>query len=250
MSARVLELDVGNTAIKWRVVEVGRRVDGGRLAGVADLVQLLERIEAVDCARVASVASNDRDAELAAVLSAAGVRHRFAVSQLRCGGVVNGYEVVSRMGVDRWLAMVAAFEECRGACVVADVGTALTIDVLDGTGQHRGGYILPGPDMMASALVGGTDRVRVAADLAPELAPGLTTEACVHNGKWMMSLAGIREVANWARQVFGQDVKVIVTGGAGRVLSELADGQGCRWQYVEELVLDGLAPVLAVDGVV
>jgi type III pantothenate kinase len=248
MLARVLELDVGNTALKWRIMEMGRRLDGGRLADVAELRGLFGRVPAVDIVRVASVASDDRNAALGEMLSAVGVPYRFAVSQSRCGEVVNGYEAVSRMGVDRWLAMVAAFEVCRCACVVVDAGTALTIDILDGSGRHRGGYILPGPEMMATALVGGTDRVRVATDLLPDVLPGLATEACVHNGKWMISLAGVRETVAWAQQVLQPEVQVIVTGGAGRVLCELAAGLDCDWRYIEELVLDGLAPVLATQG--
>ena len=71
-------------------------------------------------------------------------------------GVVNGYADPSLLGVDRWVAVVGAYHRVRGAVVVADIGTAATIDVVAADGRHRGGYIVPGPRLMVASLLGGT----------------------------------------------------------------------------------------------
>ncbi len=71
-------------------------------------------------------------------------------------GVVNGYADPSLLGVDRWLAVIGAYQRVQGACVVADIGTAATVDVVAADGRHRGGYIVPGPQLMVASLLRGT----------------------------------------------------------------------------------------------
>ena len=76
------------------------------------------------------------------------------------------------LGVDRWLALVAAWNMVRQPAVVADLGTAATLDFVAGDGRHVGGYIVPGPGLMAKALARDTARVRVSGDLARGPASG------------------------------------------------------------------------------
>jgi type III pantothenate kinase len=71
-------------------------------------------------------------------------------------GVRNGYRDPRQLGVDRWLAVVAAFARVHGAACVVDAGTALTVDAVDDTGLHLGGYIVPGLDLMQRALTSST----------------------------------------------------------------------------------------------
>src|SRR5690606_27148505 len=67
-------------------------------------------------------------------------------------GVRIGYADASRLGVDRALAMVAARGRVPGPVLVVGVGTALTVDLLDADGVHRGGCIAPSPTLMREAL--------------------------------------------------------------------------------------------------
>ena len=60
--------------------------------------------------------------------------------------------VPSETGVDRILNIAAAYEQMGKACVVADAGSALTVDVCDDTGAFLGGAIAPGAGMMLNAL--------------------------------------------------------------------------------------------------
>ncbi|MDP1069535.1 type III pantothenate kinase, partial [Klebsiella pneumoniae] len=70
-----------------------------------------------------------------------------------------------RMGVDRWLAMLAAWQRVGQSCWVVDCGSAITLDLLDAEGRHQGGYILPGLRLMQQSLLGNTAEVRVDRDV-------------------------------------------------------------------------------------
>ncbi|WP_373083852.1 type III pantothenate kinase [Zhongshania sp.] len=247
MSLLSLEIDIGNSTLKWRVVSGQDRLEGGRIASSpAQLAALLGQGLMTDLAevRVASVGSVERDQPMLDLLAASGLSVKLAASQAFCAGVRNSYGDPSRMGVDRWLAMVAAYVECEGACVVIDAGTALTIDVIDGGGAHLGGYIIPGVAMSARALAEYTGRVRFDGADKQSLAPGKDTESCVHHGKWLAQFGAVQAALAWSEGVLGRS-EVFITGGDAQVLMALAGSQAATWRYSEELVLDGLAPVLA-----
>jgi type III pantothenate kinase len=240
----ILELDVGNTAIKWRRLNAGGVLDSGRIVGgIEGLRDLLPK--AVVMVRIGSVANSDREAQLRALLIESGVKYEFVVSQVECAGVVNAYQDIHKMGVDRWLAMVAAFQVNRRACVVIDAGTALTIDLVNNKGLHRGGYILPGASLVLKVLREGTGQVRFSSDDAKITAPGINTDSCVHNGKWLGLVGAIRGALNEAELLIGHQYDVFITGGDGLTLRSLAGDVATSWCYHEDLVLDGLAPVLA-----
>ncbi|MDF0677825.1 MAG: type III pantothenate kinase [Nitrosomonas sp.] len=56
------------------------------------------------------------------------------------------------MGCDRWVALIAVWHRLQRACLVVDVGTAMTVDALSAMGEFLGGIIVPGPDAMKQAL--------------------------------------------------------------------------------------------------
>jgi len=62
------------------------------------------------------------------------------------------YRDPTQFGVDRFLALLAAWQCARNAALVVGVGTALTIDLMDAQGRHRGGRIAPSPTLMRDAL--------------------------------------------------------------------------------------------------
>lgn len=223
-----LLLDIGNTAIKWRMGN-----HGGRLSREEALpLPVLE--DAPDGVWISSVAEEAFEKTVSdAVLERWGVPAWFARSGAEACGVRNSYSEPERMGVDRWLAMIAAYAEVDAACCVVDAGSALTIDFLDGEGFHRGGYILPGLAMMERALLGDTARVRFGESARDVLEPGTSTESAVFNG---LQLAQVGAIAT-AMERFGEEADIVFTGGDGEVAQRLLDRDG---QFIESLVLDGL----------
>ncbi len=247
MSVRVLELDVGNTAAKWRLL-AGDRIDGGRVElSAAELSALFGRCRP-SVMRVASVAGEGVEEIIASVARRAGLACRFARTEARCGDLVNSYQDVSRMGVDRWLAMLAAWQSSPGPLLVVDAGTALTIDAIAPDGRHCGGYILPGRRLLVSSLLGNTDRVRYHEAPQPSVAPGCDTASCVENASWMSMLAAIDMSRKQYVQQRGCSPSLVICGGDAANLIALGGAVAAEWCHREELVLDGLAIALPLQG--
>ena len=241
----ILELDIGNTRCKWRLV--GAQVPAARdgACAVDELAAVLAALpERAAIARVRAGCVRGPQVEAtvrAAVQDALGLETAFARSQAAAGGVRNAYAEPQRLGVDRWLAMLAGFAEVGGAVCVLDCGSAITADLVDGDGEHRGGYIAPGLAMMRASLLVATDRVRFDAALAATgAAPGRNTAEAVGGGTLLAAAGFLRG----ARERFGQacpGAVVLLTGGdAGAIASCLDFPLRIRPQ----LVLDGLGRAL------
>jgi len=161
-----LLVDIGNTRVKWAVLR-GARVSrvravahGGRPAGLGALVRKAPReITAVMAVCVAGM--KFERALRAAVRTRFGVRVSFLRSTRSAAGVRNGYRDVWRLGADRWSAVIAAHALGRlRPVLVANIGTALTLDAVAADGRHLGGAIAPGPSTMIDSLLNGTQGIR------------------------------------------------------------------------------------------
>lgn len=231
-----LEIDVGNTLLKWRLVngaaQAVQRVPVATLSE-ADFVSLAD--QPVTEVLVASVAGAQVRGLLDAVaMGYWGVVPRYAQTAAECSGVKNSYQDPSRMGVDRWLAMVAAYQQTQAAVMVVSCGSAITVDYLDALGVHQGGYILPGIYMMRRALVQDTARVRFDEQLDNITAePGKSTAEAVEHGTYFVVRA---LAAQLAKDAHVRGAQLIFTGGDGALMHGYA---GCG-VYRSTLVMDGL----------
>jgi type III pantothenate kinase len=244
----ILELDIGNTRSKWRLLENDKAVARGALINTQlrrhglpqSLQQQLQQLRPKR-ARAANVAG----AEMGAFLQCA-LREQFDLSvefarvQPSCAGVECGYREVQRLGVDRWLAVLAVHQRSSRAALIVDCGSAVTLDILDTGGRHLGGYILPGLQLMRRALFSDTDAVKVAESFASgmSLAPGTDTETAVNQGLPLMVLGAIEQAFVILRAQIKEEPLLWLTGGDGALFSSLCQRPH---QWVEELVLDGLA---------
>lgn len=232
-----LQLDIGNSAVKWRRLRdcelQGRGHDAlpGFLEGIAR-----GHVTAPDDVIVASVAGPEEERRLDAVVAKAwGLRPWYARTAARFRDLVNSYEDPGRLGADRWLAMVAARARTKARACVVDAGSALTLDLIAADGRHEGGYILPGLGLMQQALLRGTGRVRFEEPVEPALTPGRSTaEAVVHG-----AAIGLAGAVRFAVDLAGPPApRLFYCGGGARGLSEAVALGG---EVVEDLVLDGLA---------
>lgn len=236
----ILEFDAGNTRIKWRQlsVESGLVLDEGVFADLdAMLASPLAdtRPLQVRMCSVRSAELTERLRQWSAVVL--GREAELAVVTRSCGGVSNQYDDMSRMGADRWLGMIAAYNRIQGACVVVDAGTALTIDVVSASGLHEGGYILPGRRMMTSSLEANT-AIRLRHIDSDSLDLGNDTDAAVLHG----ALASQVALVEWVLGRLSLDnrtPRIILTGGdADALLAGMATPGA---EIIPSLVLDGLA---------
>jgi type III pantothenate kinase len=246
-----LLLDIGNSRIKWGVLDNGELRRTGHIAqqrirdkGLQVLTTRLPR--QVDEVFVSNVAG----ASFATRLSGVVGMHcdcdvRFARVQKQGWGVRNSYTQPRRMGVDRWVAMVGAWAEIQGACLVVDVGTAITLDAIDTDGVHLGGQIVPGLATMANSLTSATTDIPMVRPLPAGKGPSLTmfghnTAAAVREGV-QNAVAGGIDRAFQTLQSVGQKPTVVLTGGdASRIL----DALGMDPIHRPHLVLQGLAHML------
>lgn len=234
----ILDLDIGNTRIKWRLTGDGQAQASGStatkvgLAGVAPSTDLVERV------RVASVVGSLRAEVEHWAWARWQVAPEFAVVIDGAGGVRCGYTDADQLGVDRWLITVAAWQRCRRPLVVVSAGTALTVDMVDGGGRHLGGYILPGLRLMASSLGVSTWGVRVESRDKASLAPGRSTVEAVSHG----ALTGAIGVIRQALAVSGARV-LYLTGGDASVLMPWLEADTETWQ-APDMVMEGLEIVL------
>lgn len=208
----ILELDCGNSFIKWRVLGADVRLVVAE--GVVDSdIALLEGLKqlsglALKHCRLVSVRTAEETSALTSLLIGAfGVSVVCAVSAREISGVRNGYEDYERLGLDRWLAMLGGFHLASGACLVLDFGTAVTADFIAGDGEHLGGFICPGMPLMRNQLRTHTRRIRYG-DLAAEralesLAPGRTTVEAVERGCSLMLQGFVLTQLQLARSYWG-----------------------------------------------
>jgi len=168
-----------------------------------------------------------------------------------CAGALrNGYSNPAQLGVDRWLAMRAAWRADAQAVCVVDAGTALTIDAVAADGQHLGGLILPGTELMRAALVRETaDLARRSVDSPPASGPVASLDAPwardtrggIAGGAALAHAALVRHCAA-ALQALGSPVRIVATGGSAEALLAVL---GCAAEHRPLLVLEGLATCVA-----
>ncbi|WP_418141365.1 type III pantothenate kinase [Marinobacter sp. MA] len=240
-----LFIDAGNTRLKWCLddQDCTQATGSGSLEDENPLSSAGELIRQVRGVAISTVASEERRTHLIgslAKLCPAPVK--FYWSEQSRNGLVNAYQDVSRMGADRWHAMYGAWLDHKQGFVVVDAGSAVTIDYVDTSGQHLGGYILPGLQMMLRSLR--TDAARIWFDPDQGLAtdPGRNTGECVNHGLAWLSGAMIERVIADARKHGLSDL--LVTGGdANRLL-----GLGLPGTHRPDLVLSGLRAIHAEDS--
>jgi type III pantothenate kinase len=236
-----LLIDLGNTRLKWATVAAGPLQAGGVFAhvGVPLVAELrrewaeLARIEAV---YVASVVSAAREDELDAFVRARFNRHaQFVRSPANALGVRNAYAEPHRLGVDRFLALVAAHARNPRLQVLISAGTALTVDAIDVQGNHLGGLIVASPQQMRYAVIAGTARVDTLDGHVSEL-PRSTADAVVTGSLYAAAGAIDRFRASIAHR-YGELPPLVLSGGGADDLEPLL----VPIERAHDLVLHGLA---------
>ncbi len=123
-----------------------------------------------------------------------------------------------RVGADRVCAAAAAFERTQQACVIIDVGSAVTVDLIDDEGVFQGGAILPGLDLQSKALAEWTAKLpRVQARALPSVL-GKTTEEAIASGLCYGLAGAVRGIVERIAMERNGWPQTVLTGGAGELL--------------------------------
>lgn len=239
MTGRCLDLDIGNSRTKWRLGTASGSLKSPRIPKLADTAEPPERV------RISAVAGV-RDRIRTAVEARFGIAPEFAHVSRELAGVVCCYEDPKRLGIDRWLALVAAWHCVQGAVAVVDAGTAITVDLVDDRGQHQGGYIVPGIGLMRRSLAGETRDLALPELLADQEAdtfppPGRSTDTAIAGGTLGMPVGFLDAVLAHFGAASPSGITTFLCGGDAHLLhSRLATPT----RTAPNLVLDGLAIAL------
>lgn len=244
----LLLVDAGNTRIKWALADgavasgpgLGAWLASGAVAHAA-LEQLPAAWRAAAAGRpitgallsnVAGAALGQRLQMVLPALPAGALRWFASLPQL--AGLRNGYRNPAQLGCDRFAAAIGARALLPGqAVIVANCGTATTIDAISADGVFLGGMILPGLDLMASSLARNTAQLPHTG--APRRLPdgfADNTDDAIQSG-CLAAQAGAIERAHAAHRA----VQCIVSGGAG---ASVAPALRVACRVVENIVLVGL----------
>jgi type III pantothenate kinase len=243
-----LAIDIGNTRLKWALYP--RAEQGAQpLAGGAEF---LENIDKLADAHWAPLGRPDR--MLGCSVAADAVKRRveeqmeelwdvpahWVVASAAEAGVVNGYDHPTRLGSDRWVAMIGARHRMLAhgparPMVVVMIGTAVTVEAVDAHGKFLGGFILPGHGIMLRALESGTAGLHVPTGEVREF-PTNTSDALTSGGTFAIAGA-IERMVQHVRRHCGAEPACYMTGGAGW---KMAPHMGHPFELVESLIFDGL----------
>ena len=234
-----LLIDHGNTRVKLAVL-----ADDGLMEplfiGAVEQLHEVALPESVKEAWLATVGQSNYQAELLAWLAEqVGEVHKL-VSEQSAYGVTSAYENFTTLGVDRWLTLVAAHSEQAKPTVIVDAGTAVTVDWLAADGQHLGGWIAPGVELMESAILAKARGVFHADDTAGRAnhlgnsTPQALADGCVNTfiGLVKQAISVTETELDW------NDYRLLFSGGSVPLLP--ADMKR-RGEQRPDLVLQGIA---------
>ena len=240
-------VDVGNTRIKWASLERGRLLNRGSVVHRDSLDAAIAALDAALPAKPRIIVSNVAGEAIAGRLEALaakrpGASRELVTTSAERFGVRCAYADPSRLGVDRWVAVLAAYhaQQARAACVL-NAGTAVTFDAVDAGGAHLGGLILPGASLLAAALDRHTSKIGRTAP-ATAVAHGLellgrNTDAAVGHGAWLALAAALDRAVATVASALGAFPVVYLTGGDAEALRGWLETQV---ELRADLVLEGL----------
>lgn len=232
-----LLVDVGNTRLKWALwdgeLKLGEPLPHG---GDPWAVFAGQRWPAVREVWLSAVPRLGEAARWQAVVqTACGIAPQLPRSRGEWQSLRNVYPQPERLGIDRWLAMVAAWHQLRGPFVVLSAGTALTLDRVDREGRHLGGIIAPGYGSALASLLQVTATATPAAVPADPRGLGTNSETAIRQGALFAALGAVEH--GLRAPGADPDETLVLTGGDARLLLPQLPGS---WQLRPQLVLEGL----------
>ncbi len=233
----ILAVDAGNTRIKWGLHD-GNSWQAEGWVATADGAGLGETWKGL-AASERIVASNVAGPWVAMQIEearqgwAAEIEWVVAVES-QCG-VRNGYETPSKLGSDRWAALIAARAIAPEGCVVVNAGTAMTVDALTADGMFLGGMVTPGLATMLRSLAESTAAIERGGGHCRDF-PQNTPDA-VYSGALSAMVGAVWHMNALLAGKIRRAPTCLLSGGDAQLLLPLLSG---KTRMVDNLVLDGL----------
>jgi len=240
-----LLVDIGNTRIKWKIAS-------GEFEGETNsveyqrgtLIARLDKALSLDCPGFSNVyISNVAGEQIESLVfqwfvDNFGIIPQFALSLRQKCGLISAYKQPEQLGVDRFLAMIAACELHESPLVVVDCGTATTIDSINAQQEFIGGVILPGLGLMRCALSDGAEALPLVQQAEIIDVFSTDTGSAILSGTILATTMVIDNAVHTLAKLTGSEVKCIVTGGYGETICTYLQTPA---EYYPDLVLNGLS---------
>lgn len=217
-----LLIDIGNSRLKWASEQAGQisstyALDYRQDQAYQSLEQQWQTLPRPNKLAIACVGAVQQITAIEVLANGLWPAIEISVpkSSATFGSVINAYPQPEKLGVDRWLALLAAHHYYPGNSCIIDCGTAITLDFIDSQGQHRGGLISPGLLLMKKALAQNT----AALDLNQQtqvLGLADNTISAIDSGTFLAAI-GLIEAAIKRYQPVEQ---VIITGGDADLIEQ------------------------------
>lgn len=241
----ILCLDAGNTRLKWGVsAQTGdaprwMETDACEHADIARLAEVLARYPEIASIWLSNVAGETVERAVRSALGPWEKKLKCARSEAFSCGVQNGYAQPEKLGVDRWCALIAAWQEQGRASLVVSLGTATTVDALDDEGRFLGGMILPGLTLMRQSLAQRTAQLPAVSEagLSDEWVWPNSTDAAIQTGAQRATLGAVEQAWQRLAQTASAPPVCVLTGGAAE---QIQVGLSIPHCVVPHAVLNGL----------
>lgn len=251
----LLVLDVGNTNITcgiydgtslthtFRIMSKTPRTSdefGTTILEIARVQGVL--VERIDGAIIVSVVPNVMHSLMAAI------EKYFHIKPLVVGpGIKTGIKIDTpnprEIGPDRIVDIVAAYEKYGGPALVLDFGTATTYDYVTVDGRFTVGITAPGIRISARALWEDTAKLPEIEIALPKSILANETITSMQAGLMYGQIGATEYIIDRVKKETGiSDMKVIATGGLGRIVAENTDKIDV---YDKDLTLEGLRLIYA-----
>lgn len=245
----ILLVDIGNSRIKWACLEADKLLPSScydyKVREMSwDWLGTVTHVP--ESIYVINVGSDEVEIRLAEAC-----REYWGITPVRLhtesyiAGLRNGYDNPLILGVDRWAAMLGAYQLVKDAVLVIDCGTACSADVVDVHGRHLGGALIPGLALMQQSLSAGTVRIGTPSNerISPVL--GTTTTGCIQFGATEAILGFIERMERHASTLTGARGTVFLTGGGAPALLPRLQN---HVRYEKELVFLGMVGLVREKG--
>lgn len=219
----IVLVDIGNTRLKYSFYDQNKNIEVLWLDNVHLSMNWMNEhwsnVKQVIIANVGQAILSD------AILSWSNQNNIDCVivhSEKHRKSLMSGYVIPEQLGVDRWLALIGALKiQPNSNVLIVDAGTATTVDLLSESGQHHGGWILPGIDTMFNSVISQTSNVNAIQQGTLNLKFGINSSENLNNACWAATLGLISEAIKVANQMNMEINQIILTGGNAKSLGNL-----------------------------
>jgi len=233
-----LLIDIGNTRIKWQHRDEKNIILSGSIL-VENLMDIdFSTIKSIDKIIIANVNRSivlDKMREILNVFKCPIIEASTDSNKY----LINDYEDIKMLGVDRWMAALGAWKLYQRSLLIINAGTAITIDLIDldkkDKAHFKGGMILPGIAISLGVLNNSTNLIDT--EIGKNQYPSLNTKDAVTTG----IMTSIQGAVNLVCRKLPSSLPILLTGGDANLIYEQSeDDWKSRIKLEDDLIFEGL----------